>query len=423
MSFRRIKQRAMLWSSMLLLTLFASSSVAAQNLATCLRIIAESLNATGVNCANNELGSACYASGTLESVIESVLDEENFDEPGEQISLEDVITLAPDTVDLVKEAWGITLFNMQANLPQNFNRDVVVVGLGGAEMESGVERSRRFKPLADPITVTTTGNAELRAATLYDPDNEDVIGEVTSGMSLSADAISEDGEWVRVVFQSVPAWLPAASIEEDVTNLPIYGREHMTQFQSFYLRSGVKRTPCTQAPSLALVQGPSDIPVDIIVNCVPIRIQSTIVLRTEQPNSPIDTRMELITLYGMAIVNPDSANPIYVPPGFSLSVSFEDDKLASLGIEGDVDEWECNRLSFGSPTVLTQAQLNSLGIINRIPSNLLNYIISLPRLVIPSGVGQVIRRLIFNNPDALKTARRLCAENVLSDEVCNILGL
>jgi hypothetical protein len=423
MELRRMKQRAMLWSSMLLLTLVASSSILAQDLAACLRIIARSLADTGVNCANNELGAACYASGNLESVIESNMDKGIFDEPGEQISLEDVITLVPDTVELVKEAWGITVLNMQANLPANFNRDVVVVGLGGAEMESGVERSTRFKALPEPVSVTTTVNSELRAVTLYDPDDADVIGQVSSGTSLPADAVSEDGNWVRVIFQSVPAWVALTSVRGDTSTLPTYGLDHMTQFQSFYLRSGVKATPCAQAPSLVLVQGPSDIPVDIIVNCVPIRIESTIVLRTSQPKAPIDTQMELITLYGMAIINPDSASPIYIPPGYSLSASFDDDKFVSLGIEGDEDEWGCSKLSFGKPTVLTQEQINGLGIINRIPSNLLNYIVSLPRIVIPSGVGQVLRRIIFSDPQALDAARKLCVDKVLPRDLCTTLGL
>ena len=422
MNLSRIKQRAVLWSSILLLTLVATSSVLAQDVAACLRIIARSLAETGVNCANNELGKACYATGLIESVTEPDIDEETFDEPGENISLEEVITLLPDTVDLVRETWGITVFNMQANLPTNFDRDVVVVVLGGAEMESDVDRDNRFQTLNAPITVTTTSNSELRAVTLSDPDDADVIGQVTSGILLPADAISEDGDWARVIFQTLPAWISLTALEGDTGSLPTYGRNNMTPFQSFFVRSGVKASPCAQAPSLVLVQAPSEIPVDIIVNCVPIRIESTIVLRTQQNNAPTDTQLEVITLFGMATINADSDNPIYVPPGFSLPVGF-DGNFVSLGIEGDEDEWGCTELSFGQPSLLTQQQISGLGIINRIPNNMLNYVISLPRLVIPSGIGQVIRRLIFNNPQALRIARRLCDANELPDNICDALGL
>jgi hypothetical protein len=419
---RRLKHRPFIWSAMLLLALLVSSSVAAQDLSECLRIVAQSLADTGVNCANNASGAACYAAGNLESVIESVVDKASFDEPGETIALDDVITLAPGTMDLTEEAWGITVFNMQANLPTNFDRSVVVLGFGGVEMESGVPRDTRFKPLSSLLTVTTNSSSELRMVTLGDPDEADVIGEVAAGVSLPADAVSEDGLWVRVVSDDMPAWISAAALEDDISSLPVYGPNHMTSFQSFFLRPDSDDSPCNSAPSLLVVQAPSQVPVDIVVNCVPIRIESTIILRARQVGAAVNEELEIATLFGMATINADSGNPIYVPPGFLVSVGF-DDLQESLGIEGDEDEWGCANLALGQSGVMTQDQLDSLSIANRLPNNLLNYSISLPRLVIPSGIGAVIRRLIFDNPRALDIARRLCNDNILPDEVCDILGL
>lgn len=423
MTFRRTKHSLLLLLILFSLVVTAPSMVLAQASSNvCATIISQTLSETGVSCANNETGEACYASGTIDSVLADSVDAEDFDEPGETVSLADVITLRPNAIDTAEQTWGVSVLSLLANLPIGYDGNVVVIGLGGAELEDGVEMDTMFNALAEPVSVTTTAASPVHAVTLTDPDDAEVIGQVASGVTLPADAISEDGQWVRVLVNGDPGWVEFTAVDGNVSSLPTYGPNNLASYQSFYFRTGIDGQPCAQAPSLVVVQGPRDIPVDMIINGITIRIESTIVVRTLPPGEPVGPTLELITLFGMATVNPDTDDEIFVPPGFSLLISLGEE-FFSYGIEGDDDERGPLPRGFGQPTLLTQAQLDLLGIVGRLPGNLLNYIINIPRLVTPSGIGQVITRIVFNNPNALNVARELCEEGILPENICQALGL
>ena len=207
---------------------------------------------------------------------------------------------------------------------------------------------------------------------------------------------------------------------ENLGDLPVITPDDHTPMQSFYFRVGIGGQSCALAPSLLIIQGPPDVPVDIRLHDTNIRIESTIVLRTLPPGDQLGDAVELITLFGMATIHPGQPDAIRVPPGFSSQVSLGE--FTSLGIEGDEDE---KTLSGGwsDPRPLTQDEFDQLNILTNLPSNILHYPIEIPSIVRPSGIGQVIARLIFRNPRALAVARRACERDLLPENICQYLGL
>jgi hypothetical protein len=130
--------------------------------------------------------------------------------------------------------------------------------------------------------------------------------------------------------------------------------------------------------------------------------------------------MQIIVLSGVSTIFPDNGSPILVPAGYTLFVGLGPE-LVSLGIEGDADERSVT--SFGQPRLLTQAEIDELGILELIPDNILNYPIDLPEIIRPSGTTNIVTRIIFRNPAAIAKVRELCATGELPEVICQVFGL
>jgi len=395
MQFRRFA--LILLFALLALAVALPQQVSMAQTNTCSALITQALSQTAVNCAGRETGTACYGFPSVESELTPDADPLDFDEPGESISLDQVIHLRPSEINLLEQEFGVVTMNVQANLPSGFAQDVVVIGLGGAEIEDGVFDSELFTPLDNPVSVTTSAAGELREATLFtDPASN----------------------WARVVYQNRPGWLAISALGGSVEGVPTY--DGLTPMQKFYFRTGINGQPCADAPSLVVVQGPRDIPVDMVINGVDIRIESTMALRTLPSGEPVGRNMEIIAISGLVTINPGQADQILLTPGFSVNVGLGPE-LVSLGIEGDEDERSV--LSIGMPVRVSQTVRDLLGIIERIPQNILNYRIVLWIIVTPSGVGPIITRIVINDPNALTIVRGLCEEGIITPAICSAYGL
>jgi hypothetical protein len=185
------------------------------------------------------------------------------------------------------------------------------------------------------------------------------------------------------------------------------------------MRVGIGGTECEPAPSSVLVQGPNGTPIDLQPLATDIRIESTVLLRTWPPGDTLGDYFEIIVLSGTVKIYPDSPDEIIVPPGFIARVRLGE--FVSLGIEGDFDE----KLPVGEWEIrpLTQEELNALFDLESIPDNLLFYRIQLPEIIRASGVGGVIPRIIFPDPNALEAIRRACDAGLVEEDICTYLGV
>jgi len=413
-----------------MMSLFPQASFA-QEPEACAALSAQALIQMATNCAGTESGTVCYAFQELENLLADGVEPVSFDQNGERVSLNDVVHIRPTTPDISAEsssehAWGVAVARVLADLPAHYSDSVSIMVTGGAEVENGVEPEEAFIPTDSPISLTTTADSELRRSSLTPPASGDVIGEVPAGSAVVADAISEDGEWLRVVFGDFVGWISLSAVADDVSSLPTILDGQRTPFQDFYFRTGFEGNPCTTSiQSFVLVQGPEHASVDIVLHDVVVRIGSTVLFRTtDNPGEPLGRTMEIIVLWGLATVNPDQPDEILVAPGYKLLVHLCE-SFASLGIEEDADERGCGEgegVTFSGPIVLTQEELDELGILDDLPPNLLNYPFEPPILTSSSGSGDPIVEIICTDPIQCEQVRQLCLAGLLPAATCDTFG-
>lgn len=397
-------------------------TVAAQTPDTCPGLVTYAINQLATNCANTDPNSVCYGYESVEAAFSQPVESNFFSEVGDRAELTEVQAVRTGPFDLDEEEWGLSLIHVQANVPAALPGAVYLL-LGGVEVENDVEPEDALILLDEGVAVTSSSAADLRTYPegLGFIDSE-VIETIPAGALLTADAVSEDEEWARVAYLDTAGWITTASLvdADALADLPVIMPDDFTPMQSFYFRVGIGGQPCTLAPSLLIIQGTPDIPVDIRLHDTNIRIESTIILRTLPPGDDLGDAVELITLFGMATIHPGQPNAIRVPPGYSSQVFLGE--FADLGIEGDEDEKTLVG-SWSAPRALSQAELDQLDILGSLPPNILHYPFEIPSIIRPSGIGQVIARLIFRNPRALDVARRACERELLPEEICQYLGL
>lgn len=186
-----------------------------------------------------------------------------------------------------------------------------------------------------------------------------------------------------------------------------------------YLRTGIGGLPCPSLPSFLSIQSPRDTPIEVVINGVHILVNGTIVLRTVDAGEPVGLTMQVITISGVATVSVAGKNGIIVPPAFVLTVNLGPE-LVSLGIEGDVDERGFS--SFGELRLLTQEELDELGILGDVPPNLTYYVIILPEIITPSGTTPIVTQVIFRDPLDAVQVLQLCDAGEIPADICQVYG-
>lgn len=325
-----------------LLSLFISVGAAGaqENASTCSAVVSQAMNSLATSCANLVRGTACLGH---EPINKATFTEDvpagYFSQPGDRADLAITEAIQTGGLNNAQNAWGVSVMNVNAGLPDDLATGVIFVQLGGVEVENGVEPGEDLSPM-----------------------------------------------------------------------------------QRFYFRTGIEGDLCELAPSILFVQGPENVPVDLEVFGQPVRLHSTMVLRSLDPGADLGTELQLIVLSGLVILYPDSDAPILVPPGYMVTIQLGPE-FVSLGIEGDADErGVVGRWS--QPIPLTQQQLTELGIIEFLPENIINYPVDVPGIIIASALGGVFPMLDFPpNSPALAAAALACEFGQLPEEVCLYLGL
>src|SRR5664279_217156 len=199
--------------------------------------------------------------------------------------------------------------------------------LGDTQVENAVPADQAFQPGAT-LQVTLRIGANL----YFTPNfNDLVVGNAPQGATLTADAVSPDGQWARVAYNGTPGWVAQQVIKTDgdLTTLPVYGPNAQAPMQAFYFRTGISGTSCTEAPNALVVQGPQNLTVNLNANGANMRIGSTIVLYSlpvdgvtqdylaqHYGNIGMVTRlMQIVVLDGHVVLNPNTPDQIELNTG------------------------------------------------------------------------------------------------------------
>jgi hypothetical protein len=456
MQVRRITSLLVVVSAALLL-LAVSQVALAQNLDTCPAVVNNALTQVGVNCAGMARNTACYG---FRDIVKGVVEGDvapNFTwtpdqpEPGARIELTTTQTIQTGPFDLLSREWGLSVLELQANLPNTLpTPGVRVMALGGVEIENGVPSNEALILPPAGVPANTSRTTNLR----NNPDAPGwasrIIDSVPPASTFEVDVVSDDGGWARVVFNGRPGWVSVADLSTtgDLSTLPVVGPEIYTPYQDFYFRVGIGGERCADAPSLVFIQSPNNpvlsgaapksetllspaaqaapivpLAVKLRIFDADIEVEGSIVARSVPPGDDLGTQIQLINLFGILRIYPDTPGEIIVPPGFVTTLNLLTTP-ASLGTEGDDDErGPIGR--FSQPVPLTQAELNELSVVGVITNptfNIFTTPVIPPRVIQASSAGGTVSTLVCTNPSQCAQVQALCAAGSLPPATCAVFG-
>jgi hypothetical protein len=242
----------------------------------CPEVVVTALEAANNNCSTLGRNELCYGYDQVQASFLNEVAEDFFSQVADISPVAELASVQTLPLDTETGRWGVAVMNLQANLPNTLpGQNITFVLLGDVELESAVAPDEAFVP-SDGIAVElAVESANLRSGAGL---NFNVIGGVLRGESLSADGLSEDGQWLRVVKNNRPAWLNRALVVDspEIASLPSLTNALRTPMQAFYLRTGIGEPQCAEAPQdMLLVQGPENIQVELTVNGVNVTLGST----------------------------------------------------------------------------------------------------------------------------------------------------
>ncbi|MEO1287208.1 MAG: LysM domain-containing protein [Chloroflexota bacterium] len=298
-----------------------------------LQAVDESCNEVGRN-------QACYGFNLVEASFQNDVDDDFFTEPSDITEVASIETVRTAPLDLETDEWGVAVMVLQANMPETLpGQNVTFILMGDAEIENAVASDEAYEPISGiSVEVTFPQGAAIRSGP---GDNFNTVDGVVVGTVFTADGISVDGNWLRVVWDGRPAWIRRTTVEAipEIETLPTLDSTLRTPMQAFYLTTGIGSPACSEVPDSSLfVQGPDDIEIDLTVNGANILLGSSGILRVIE-DSLGQPQMEIIVLDGEFVIQADEFNPqdVVIRAGqrstFCLSTEGE-----NLGVDGEADD-------------------------------------------------------------------------------------
>jgi hypothetical protein len=337
----------------ILIILLTSITVLAQS-GECPDLVKQALTQVGDNCAGLERNRACYGFNRVAVTFAQDNPTDPFSQPKDQAGLGELASVETAGLNTALNQWGVAVFSAQANIPGTLpGQSVKFLLLGDVSVSNDVTSPEL--QTANPVDVNTTADANIRT---LPTTRSNVVGSVPAGTSLTADAASQDGQWLRVVFnQTTPGWISRQVVETagNLDSLPKISAQSQTPMQAFTFRTGIGSPACNQSPSALVVQGPQKIGVNITANGVNINIGSTLALRTTDHGT-----LQLTTISGVVHVG-----GLTIPRGFTTEAKLSPDGKTIIG-------------TFSYPRPLTEAELADIQWLEDIPISVLNYPIVLP---------------------------------------------
>lgn len=373
---------------------------------TCPDIVEQALSAVDNNCSDLGRNEACYGYDLVGASFLVPVADDFFIAPRDTTSILELETLSTTALDESAATWGVAVMNLQANVPNTLpGQNVTFLLFGDAEIENAVNPEDAFSPV-DGLSVFVKTGANIRSGPGL---NFNVIGGASVGGEFIADGRSTDNQWLRVVYRNRPAWINRTVLEEnsEVESLPVLTPELRTAMQAFYLRTGIGRPACEEAPGDSLmVQGPEGVEIELSINGADIRIGSTVAFRNIAENVlegiVLDGKM---TIPGQGIDGDD----IIIRQGYRTTFCL--DEAQDRGLDGESNDRQVTCL-----TAPERVDLSEFCNLEGVLGSNLHYPINVP---CPGDTPPAPQNQTTNNPSQLpdvdcSTFSRLPEGNVAS---------
>ncbi len=364
--------------SSLMTALLSIAVVSAQT--ACPSLVNTALTAVDTNCDTLDRNEACYGYDLVNASFVDDVPDDFFTAPSDVTSVLDLEKLTTTPMDETNGTWGVSVMRLQANVPNTLpGQNVTFLLFGDAEVENAVNPDSVFEPV-DGTTVTVATGANIRSGPGL---NFNVIGGSAPGDELTADGLSVDQAWLRVVYRDRPAWISRLVVSEppEVADLPVLTPDLRTPMQAVYLRTGVGQPACEESPGdLLVVQGPRGVEIEVSINGANVTIGSTVGFRNIAPDV-----MEAIVFDGQfTTTNPDDGRTETVTAGQRALFCLDDPDDRGLDGESNDREVTCIR-------DIEDLDLSPFCGLEETPLPVLNYEIDLPceddEEIVTTGAG------------------------------------
>lgn len=242
----------------------------------CSALVQAALSSTDSQCSDTSRNQACYGHVLNEAVSRPEVETFVFDERGDKVLLQDVVSIDLSPLELTEELWGVVLMQVQANLPDALpGQNVTFILFGDVQVENAVGT-----PVEREATLLAAANIRVAPG-----DSRPVLASLTSGQTITANgkAMTSEGEvWVRVNHdpdREIYGWILSDLLDVDLSQLPDVEASDQTvnPMQAFYFKTGIGVPQCVEAPENGiLVQTPDGAGmVNFSVNGMDIGLGST----------------------------------------------------------------------------------------------------------------------------------------------------
>ena len=264
----------------LIVVLSVVPMIQAQDDETCPPIITDALIAVDENCGNLGVNNACYGFNLVSAAFNQDVGADFFTNPSDRAELTQLSTLRTAPLNELDDVWGVAVLNVQANVPNTLpGQAVTMILMGDASVQNQVGADAARLPV-QPVDVVITSNGTLNvrsgAGTQFN-----VLGTVQAGQSIQVDGFNAARDWVRIVYDDVPAWISAQFVSGDETALAalpvVDDSAAFSPMQAFYFTTGIGRPSCNGAPDALVIQSPEGMIVNLEINGAEVSIGSTVV--------------------------------------------------------------------------------------------------------------------------------------------------
>ncbi|MGJ3241327.1 MAG: LysM peptidoglycan-binding domain-containing protein [Anaerolineae bacterium] len=340
---------------------------------TCSEFVNQALDRVNEACEGIGRNQACYGFNRVEASFYEEVAEGFFSQPADLAEVVDLETLRTTPYDLVTDQWGVAVMVLQANMPETLpGQNVTFILMGDTEIESAIPPEEAYDPITGiEVTVTFPQGAAIRSGP---GDNFNQIGGVVVGTTFNTDGLSEDGNWVRVVWEGRPAWVRRTTLDPipEIETLPVLNADLRTPMQAFYLRTGIGQPTCNEVPDNSLlIQGPQDIEIQLGVNGADIELGSSGILRVIEQNG--EPALEIVVLDGEFVVKADefNAQDVVIRAGERSTLCLEGGN--DLGVNGQPDDLVVSCEASPPELVPLDDLRDAWCSLENLPDDLLNY--------------------------------------------------
>lgn len=278
--------KRMTWFLVLILMALAIPA-AAQDDATCERIVNGAFAIARSVCAETERDQMCYVSAPTSAVPRYLTTDFVFERPGDRLDIDRVESVTTGALNTAQNEYGVVYAQLGGNLPAD--GDVILLTFGNTFVANNA------LPLLEvQLTANTLVNVQAEPTDLSETVGTLVVDQgVTANARTGDPLLVTDATWVRIGTENGVGWIPANTVTEDYL-LPSLTTVDPTQpayapMQSMTILSGGTDRGCAGVPdSGALIQTGLR-PIALVVNQAMVELKPNTTLFVQGiPNATLD---------------------------------------------------------------------------------------------------------------------------------------